>query len=71
MMTPFPVPIHRRLHDIIRVVILTNEKPSLPVPMRRKKGQIHKQIQASKCLSEHRLCEDLWNSFRRPDPASC
>lgn len=32
MITPLPVPIHRRLHDTIRAVILTNEKPSLPVP---------------------------------------
>lgn len=32
MMTPFPVPTHRRLQEIIRAVILTNEKPSLPVP---------------------------------------
>lgn len=32
MMTPFPVPIHRRLHDTMRAVILTNEKPSFPVP---------------------------------------
>lgn len=31
-MTPFPVPIHKRLHETIRAVILTNEKPSLPVP---------------------------------------
>jgi hypothetical protein len=32
MMTPFPVPTHRRLQDIMRAVILTKEKPSLPVP---------------------------------------
>lgn len=32
MMTPFPVPTHSRLQDTIRAVILTNEKPSLPVP---------------------------------------
>lgn len=35
MMTPFPVPIHRRLHDTMRAVILTKEKPSLPVPDRK------------------------------------
>lgn len=32
MMTPLPVPIHRRLHDTMRAVMRTNEKPSLPVP---------------------------------------
>lgn len=32
MTTPFPVPIHRRLHDTVSAVILTNEKPSFPVP---------------------------------------
>lgn len=32
MMTPFPVPTHSRLHETIRAVILTKEKPSLPVP---------------------------------------
>lgn len=32
MMTPLPVPIHRRLHDTMRAVILTKEKPSFPVP---------------------------------------
>lgn len=31
-MTPFPVPTHKRLQDMTRAVILTNEKPSLPVP---------------------------------------
>lgn len=52
MMTPFPVPIHRRLHDIIRVVILTNEKPSLPVPMRRKKAKFKSKFrQANACLN--------------------
>lgn len=32
MMTPFPVPTHRRLQDTTRAVILTKEKPSFPVP---------------------------------------
>lgn len=32
MMTPFPVPTHRRLQDTTKAVILTKEKPSLPVP---------------------------------------
>lgn len=32
MMTPFPVPTHSRPQDTIRAVILTKEKPSLPVP---------------------------------------
>lgn len=32
MMTPFPVPTHSRLQDTTRAVILTKEKPSLPVP---------------------------------------
>lgn len=35
MMTPFPVPTHRRLHETIKAVILTNEKPSFPVPEKR------------------------------------
>lgn len=34
-MTPLPVPIHRRLQDTMRAVILTKEKPSLPVPAHR------------------------------------
>lgn len=33
IMTPFPVPTHKRLQDTIRAVILTNEKPSFPVPV--------------------------------------
>lgn len=33
IMTPFPVPTHRRLQDTIRAVILTKEKPSFPVPV--------------------------------------
>lgn len=32
MMTPFPVPIHRRLHDTNIDVMRTKEKPSFPVP---------------------------------------
>ena len=32
MMTPLPVPTQRRLQDTMRAVILTNEKPSFPVP---------------------------------------
>lgn len=32
MMTPLPVPIHRRLEEMRRAVIRTNEKPTLPVP---------------------------------------
>lgn len=32
MITPFPVPTHSRLQDTTRAVILTNEKPNLPVP---------------------------------------
>ncbi|KAG8129118.1 hypothetical protein E2320_016084, partial [Naja naja] len=35
MMTPFPVPTHKRLQDTIRAVILTNENPSFPVPERK------------------------------------
>lgn len=35
IMTPLPVPIHRRLHDTMRAVIRTNEKPSFPVPERK------------------------------------
>lgn len=36
MMTPFPVPTHKRLQDTIRAVILTNENPSLPVPKNKR-----------------------------------
>lgn len=32
MITPLPVPIHNLLQAINMAVILTNEKPSLPVP---------------------------------------
>ena len=32
IITPFPVPIHRRLEETNKAVIRTNEKPSLPVP---------------------------------------
>ena len=32
IITPLPVPIQRRLQDTRSAVILTNEKPSLPVP---------------------------------------
>lgn len=32
MMTPFPVPTHRRFPPIRRAVMRTKEKPSLPVP---------------------------------------
>lgn len=34
-MTPFPVPTHKRLQDTISAVILTKEKPSFPVPVRK------------------------------------
>lgn len=30
--TPFPVPIHNRLHETSRAVIRANENPNLPVP---------------------------------------
>ena len=40
IITPFPVPIHRRLEETNKAVIRTNEKPSLPVPeIARKKMQ--------------------------------
>ena len=32
IITPFPVPIHNRLHDTSRAVMRTNEKPNFPVP---------------------------------------
>ena len=32
MMTPFPVPIHKRFDETNKAVIRTKEKPSLPVP---------------------------------------
>ena len=35
MMTPLPVPSHRRLQLTWRAVIRTKEKPSFPVPERR------------------------------------
>lgn len=41
-MTPFPVPIHKRLVEIKSAVIRTNENPNFPVPeneTRRKKYQ--------------------------------
>ena len=39
IITPFPVPIHRRLEETNKAVIRTNEKPSLPVPeITRKKN---------------------------------
>lgn len=46
MMTPFPVPTHSRLQDTTRAVILTNEKPSLPVPAthRARAVSIHLKI---------------------------
>lgn len=37
MMTPFPVPTHKRLQDTISAVILTNENPSLPVPKNKRR----------------------------------
>lgn len=45
MTTPFPVPIHKRLHDTISAVILTKEKPSFPVPNTNNvKEHIHNKI---------------------------
>ena len=41
MMTPFPVPIQRRLLEINMDVILTNENPSFPVPTNRQKIYIY------------------------------
>lgn len=35
IMTPFPVPTHKRLQDTMRAVILTKEKPSFPVPVQQ------------------------------------
>ena len=32
IMTPFPVPIHKRLTETRRAVMRTNENPSFPVP---------------------------------------
>ena len=32
IMTPFPVPIHNLLTEIIREVMRTNENPNFPVP---------------------------------------
>lgn len=63
MMTPFPVPIHRRLHDTNRAVILTNEKPSFPVP--NKKEHVEGQIWVI-------LWQVLWYlKESRTDPAFC
>ena len=33
IMTPFPVPIHKRLTETRRAVMRTNENPSFPVPV--------------------------------------
>ena len=33
MITPFPVPIHKRLQETSNAVIRTNENPNLPVPV--------------------------------------
>lgn len=30
--TPLPVPIHKRLHEMANAVMRTNENPNLPVP---------------------------------------
>ena len=35
MITPFPVPIQRRLLEINMDVILTKENPSFPVPVKK------------------------------------
>lgn len=48
MMTPFPVPTHKRLQDTIRAVILTNENPSLPVPK-------NKRCFSSKIMSKNNI----------------
>ncbi len=37
MMTPFPVPIHRRKLDTRREVMRTKLNPSFPLPVQRKK----------------------------------
>lgn len=67
MMTPFPVPTHKRLQDTIRAVILTNENPSFPVPETSmqhslkniKKTQIFRDyetfISSSFCKQENQL----------------
>ena len=34
MITPFPVPIQRRLEEINKAVIRTKEKPNFPVPLK-------------------------------------
>lgn len=40
MITPFPVPTHRRFPPIRRAVIRTKEKPSLPVPVNYKQVSV-------------------------------
>lgn len=54
MMTPFPVPTHKRLQDTISAVILTNENPSLPVPK-------NKRCFSSKILSKNNFSSTTEN----------
>lgn len=54
MMTPFPVPTHKRLQDTIRAVILTNENPSLPVP-KNKRCFSSKIMSKNNCSSIQRI----------------
>ncbi len=57
MTTPFPVPTHRRLQETIRAVILTKEKPSLPVPVTHTASVIWTALQDSRfdnaALTQH------------------
>lgn len=48
MMTPFPVPTQSRLQDTMRAVILTKEKPSLPVPVKAREEQRESQTAHTK-----------------------
>lgn len=38
-MTPLPVPIHSRLHEVIRQLMRTKEKPSLLLPEKQRQHQ--------------------------------
>ncbi len=60
MMTPFPVPTHSRLQEIIRAVILTKEKPSFPVPVKDTRKCIQLFIYSKAYIKELKSSHILW-----------